>query len=61
MIENHSPEERIKKLKDTSEKITKKICEEGIYDIEIDCFLELLKIELGFIYGKKYETRPRSL
>ena len=47
-IENK--EERMRKLKELSEKITKEICEEEVYDVEIDCFLELLRIELGFVY-----------
>ena len=50
-IENK--EERMRKLKELSEKITKEICEEEVYDVEIDCFLELLRIELGFVYDKK--------
>ena len=53
IMEFYNKEERMRKLKELSEKITKEICEEEVYDVEIDCFLELLRIELGFVYDKK--------
>ena len=54
-MELYNKEERIRKLKNLSEKITKEICKEEVFNTEIDYFLELLRIEIGFVYSIKKE------